>query len=63
MNLAGTPMQGSVCRHREAEELATPIESVVFISVVDEFDANVPLAPDAGAVNGTVTPTTGFEST
>jgi hypothetical protein len=43
-------------------EVATPLELVVSVSVVDEFDANVPLAPVAGATKVTATPPTGFES-
>jgi len=37
------------------EEVATPFESVVFVSEAVPPE-NVPLAPDAGAVNVTVTP-------
>jgi hypothetical protein len=44
-----------------AEEVALPLASVVSVSVFVEVDANVPLAPDAGAVNTTDTPLTGFE--
>jgi hypothetical protein len=39
-----------------------PLESVVSVSVAVEFEANVPLAPEAGAVKVTVTPLIGFES-
>jgi hypothetical protein len=44
----------------KAEEVATPLVLVVTVSVAVEFDANVPLAPDAGAVKVTVTPAVGF---
>jgi hypothetical protein len=40
-------------------EVATPLALVVSVSVVVPF-ANVPLAPDDGAVNVTTTPLTGF---
>jgi hypothetical protein len=43
------------------EEVARPLASVTSVSVAVEFDANVPLAPDAGAVNVTDTPLTGSE--
>jgi hypothetical protein len=42
------------------DDVATPLELVVSVSVAVEFEANVPLAPDAGAVNVTETPVTGF---
>jgi hypothetical protein len=42
-----------------ADEVATPLALVVSISVAVEFDAKVPLAPVAGAVNVTDTPATG----
>jgi hypothetical protein len=42
------------------EEVATPLASVVSVSVAGGFDANVPLAPDAGAVNVTDAPLTGY---
>jgi hypothetical protein len=41
-------------------EVATPLALVVAIVVFVPF-AKVPLAPEAGAVNVTVTPLTGFE--
>jgi hypothetical protein len=41
-------------------EVATPLASVVSVSVAVEFDANAPLAPDAGAVNVTDAPLTGY---
>jgi len=41
------------------DEVATPLEFVITVSVAVEFEANVPLAPDAGAVNVTVTPAVG----
>jgi hypothetical protein len=41
------------------EEVARPFASVVSVSVAVEFDANVPLAPDPGAVNVTDAPFTG----
>ena len=43
-----------------AEEVAWPLVSVVSISVFDVFDANTPLAPDAGAAKVTVAPLTGL---
>jgi len=45
----------------KVDEVATPFEPVVSVSVTVPF-AKVPLAPDAGAVNVTTTPLTGFES-
>jgi hypothetical protein len=42
------------------DEVATPLALVVSVSVAVEFDANVPLAPEAGAVNVTGAPLTGF---
>jgi hypothetical protein len=45
----------------KVEEVATPLALVVSVSVRDEFEANVPLAPVAGAVNVTEAPLTGFE--
>jgi len=42
-----------------ADDVATPLASVISVSVAVEFDANMPLAPDAGAVNVTATPLTG----
>lgn len=42
------------------DEVATPLAFVVSVSVADEFDANVPLAPDAGAVKVTDAPLTGY---
>jgi hypothetical protein len=41
------------------EAVAKPFASVVSVSVCVEFDANVPLAPDPGAVNVTDTPLSG----
>ena len=41
---------------------AEPLESVVAEAVAEAVDANVPLAPEEGAVNVTVAPSTGFES-
>jgi hypothetical protein len=43
------------------DEVATPLELVVSVSVDVPFDANVPLASDVGAENVTVAPLTGFE--
>jgi hypothetical protein len=39
--------------------VATPLVLVVSVSVFDEVDANVPLAPVAGAVKTTKAPLTG----
>jgi hypothetical protein len=44
-----------------AEEVATPFESVVSVSVAVPPE-KVPLAPDAGAVNVTATPAVGVPS-
>jgi hypothetical protein len=41
------------------DEVATPLELVVSVSVAEDFEANVPLAPDPGAVNVTSAPLTG----
>src|ERR1035438_9454910 len=41
------------------DELATPLALVVSVSVFVEFEANVPLAPVAGAVKTTNAPLTG----
>jgi hypothetical protein len=41
------------------DEVARPFAFVVSVSVAVEFDANVPLAPDPGAVNVTDAPFTG----
>jgi hypothetical protein len=41
------------------EAVARPFASVVSVSVCVEFDANMPLAPDPGAVNVTDAPFTG----
>jgi hypothetical protein len=44
-----------------AGEVATPLELVAAVATF-VAPAKVPLAPEAGAVNVTVTPLTGFES-
>jgi hypothetical protein len=41
------------------DEVATPLEFVITVSVAVEFETNMPLAPDAGAVNVTATPLAG----
>ncbi|MGB0103076.1 MAG: hypothetical protein WBP51_02640 [Candidatus Sulfotelmatobacter sp.] len=41
------------------DEAATPSGPVVSVSVVELFDANVPLAPIDGAANVTITPLAG----
>ncbi len=41
-------------------EVATPLALVVAVVVLVVVSANVPLAPDAGAVNVTIAPFTGF---
>jgi hypothetical protein len=43
------------------EEVATPLELVVSVSVVVPLVVKMPLAPDDGAVNVTVAPLTGFD--
>jgi hypothetical protein len=45
----------------KTDEVATPLESVVSVSVEVPVVAKVPLAPDNGAENVTVAPLTGFE--
>jgi hypothetical protein len=42
------------------DEVATPLEFVVSVSVAMEFEAKAPLAPDDGAVNVTDAPLTGY---
>lgn len=44
----------------KTDDVAMPLEFVASVSVAVEFEANVPLAPDAGAVNVTDAPLTGF---
>ena len=44
----------------KADDVATPFEFVVSVSVAVEFEAKIPLAPDAGAVNVTDAPVTGY---
>jgi hypothetical protein len=43
----------------KVDEVATPLALVVSVSEFDEFEANVPLAPVAGAVKTTKAPLTG----
>jgi hypothetical protein len=59
--VAATVYDPAVASAVKVDEVATPLALVVSVSVTLEFDANVPLAPLAGAVNVTDTPVTGFE--